>query len=142
MLPLKNKIISAINKKEITKFAIVGIINTIIGLTIIYVLIYLRFNDYTANLFGYVIGIFFSYILNKFYVFNNLRNNINFKEIIIFIIIFIFSYLMNIVILNISLNYFTSYVAQFFAIFVYTIFKIELCIYDRIIAKLYFGIKK
>ncbi|CUU68061.1 GtrA family protein [Campylobacter hyointestinalis subsp. hyointestinalis] len=123
MLPLKNKIISAINKKEITKFAIVGIINTIIGLTIIYVLIYLRFNDYTANLFGYVIGIFFSYILNKFYVFNNLRNNINFKEIIIFIIIFIFSYLMNIVILNISLNYFTSYVAQFFAIFVYTIFN-------------------
>lgn len=123
MLPLKNKIISAINKKEITKFAIVGIINTIIGLTIIYVLIYLRFNDYTANLFGYVIGIFFSYILNKFYVFNNLRNNINFKEIIIFLIIFIFSYLMNIVILNISLNYFTSYVAQFFAIFVYTIFN-------------------
>ncbi|WP_350310517.1 GtrA family protein [Campylobacter hyointestinalis] len=123
MLPLKNKIISAINKKEITKFAIVGIINTIIGLTIIYILIYLRFNDYTANLFGYVIGIFFSYILNKFYVFNNLRNNINFKEIIIFLIIFIFSYLMNIVILNISLNYFTSYVAQFFAIFVYTIFN-------------------
>ncbi len=54
------------------RFLLVGIANTLVGLGIIYFLMYyLRFEVVAANAFGYAIGILIGFVLNKTWTFGN-----------------------------------------------------------------------
>lgn len=102
--------------KETSKFSLVGLLNTLINIAIYNILLFLKFNYITANIIGYIAGMFNSYILNKKWVFkNNCHNNfIIFK----FIIVNLISLLIN----NLTLYLFVSYffinknISQIFAI--------------------------
>ena len=107
---------------QLIRFIIVGIFNTIIGLSIIYILIYFGFNNYISNIFGYLVGLSISFVLNKYYVFNAQKNNqIVYKQFGKFILIFMIAYSVNIIVLFIGLNHMTSYLAQFIAMIAYTV---------------------
>ncbi len=107
---------------QLLRFIIVGIFNTIIGLSVIYVLIYFGFNNYISNIFGYLVGLSISFILNKYYVFNTQNNNqIVHKQFVKFILIFLIAYSVNITALFITLNYVSNYTAQFIAMIAYTV---------------------
>ncbi len=107
---------------QLLRFIIVGILNTIIGLSVIYLFIYLGFNNYTSNFFGYMVGLSISFVLNKYYVFNaQYSNQIFYKQFTKFILIFIIAYSVNIIVLFVALNYMISYTAQFIAMVAYTL---------------------
>ena len=58
--------------KEIGTFLIIGIINTIVGLTSVFILYDLFINNYWISTFiGNSIGMFVSYLLNKKFTFKN-----------------------------------------------------------------------
>ncbi len=108
--------------RQFLRFIIVGIFNTIIGLSAIYSLIYFGVNNYIANIFGYMLGLTVGYILNKYYVFGVHYSNKNkYGQFVKYLVIFIIAYTVNIVILFIALKYMTGYLAQFISMGAYTI---------------------
>lgn len=123
---------------QLLRFIIVGILNTIIGLSVIYLCIYLGFNNYLSNIIGYMVGLSISFVLSKYYVFNTQNNNqIFYKQFIKFILIFIIAYSINIIVLFIALNYMTSYTAQFIAMVAYTVINFILNKYVTFRDRLY-----
>ncbi|WP_225223703.1 GtrA family protein [Solibacillus merdavium] len=80
------------NSKTFNKFVIVGIINTVIGTSIMFVAYNLFGMGYWISTFlNYFIGSIISYILNKYYT--SKSKNRNFTEVIKFIINIIVCYL-------------------------------------------------
>ncbi len=80
------------------KFILIGIINTIVGYSIIFSLLYLFGINYViSNAVGYLVGICVSFYLNKNYNFKTVSKNIN--EFCRFCISFIVSFVIN----NVSL---------------------------------------
>ena len=118
--PLKRIKLTKFNV-QFPKFVFIGIINTIIGLGIIYLLIYGGFNNYISNIIGYTVGLLISFILNKYYVFKSSPGKHRvYNQFIKFIFIFFIAYATNVFVLFISLDYMTSYLAQLIAMLVYT----------------------
>ena len=57
---------------ELIKFALVGIINTIICICLIFLLMHwLEFNAYISNIIGYSIAVLNSYLMNMFWTFSS-----------------------------------------------------------------------
>lgn len=57
--------------KSILKFAVIGVLNTIFGLIVIYTLMYSwELNYVLSNIIGYAFGILLSFILNSIWTFN------------------------------------------------------------------------
>ena len=56
--------------KQIGRFSIVGIINSIIGYSIIFGFMALGFSPYISNFMGYITGFFCSFFLNMNFVFS------------------------------------------------------------------------
>lgn len=57
--------------KSILKFAVIGVLNTIFGLIVIYTLMYSwELNFVLSNIIGYAFGILLSFILNSIWTFN------------------------------------------------------------------------
>jgi len=84
--------------REFVRFCIVGVINTSITLSVIFVLMNLLNVDYKiSNVIGYILGFINSFILNKFWTFKSQKNI--FKESFLFILVFVISYLVNFIIL-------------------------------------------
>ena len=117
MLLLKNKFLG---KYELLRFIIVGSLNTIIGLGVIFILLYIGIDDYIANISGYIVGLCTGFFLHKYFTFKS-KNKITLSEISRFLIIFLISYVVNITILYFTLFYMTNYLAQIFAMIGYTI---------------------
>lgn len=79
--------------KQFSKFSAVGVINTILSLSIIYGLAFgLHFPYLIANAIGYLIGLINSFILNREWTFQEKNKSINFSHIWRFLLIFIISY--------------------------------------------------
>ena len=77
--------------KTFLRFIVVGIINTIIGYTIIMLLFHLISLSYTLSYFlSYIVGIIISFFLNRKFVF--FSQNKKLKEFIKFLFAFIVSY--------------------------------------------------
>lgn len=56
---------------EFVKFLVVGVANTLVGLSVIYLSKwFLDFDDVTANILGYSVGIFVSFSLNSRWTFS------------------------------------------------------------------------
>ncbi len=103
------------------KYLLVGVINTIVGLGIIFTLMYCRFTPEIANIIGYSVGIIVSYILNKYFTFHS--NNSHKKDFFRFVIAMGIAYVINLIVLSVSYRYFgiNKYISQIIAGICYTI---------------------
>jgi putative flippase GtrA len=104
------------------RFALVGFVNTAIGYGVILVLYYrLNFPPIIANLGGYLIGAFVSYLLNRSYTFSS--NRPHFEAIPRYIATVAFCIGINLFVLHFSLTLLSLNVAiaQALALVTYTI---------------------
>jgi putative flippase GtrA len=70
-----NSFFSSITIKQILKFIIIGLLNSLITLAIIYFLFNIYKMDYRiANAVGYIIGFINSFIWNKLWTFKSNKN--------------------------------------------------------------------
>jgi len=108
--------------KQLFKFGIVGISNTLITAIVIWGLLKtLHFSDYTSNIIGYIAGLINSFIWNRLWTFKSkTRASITFYK---FIITFAISYAVQLGNLYLLLNFTTidPYLCQLLSIVVYTI---------------------
>lgn len=82
------------NSIELAKFASVGVLNTVVGLAIIYSLKWaLLWGDVAANLTGYFICIGFGFVLNGRWTFG--KSALNTRELVGYFLVAGVAYLMN-----------------------------------------------
>jgi len=87
---LKEQLLKTIS--QFIKFGIVGLINTLITLTTIFILSnYLNVYYIYSNFIGYLLGFINSFIMNKFWTFRSYGNL--YKESVLFLIVFLVCYL-------------------------------------------------
>jgi putative flippase GtrA len=104
------------------KFAVVGVVNTLAGLFVIYLCKWLfGFGDVMANTCGYSIGLALSFILNRGWTFKHSSPVL--PALAPFIAIFVLAYLSNLAAVLVAINSLemNSYVAQAVGILPYTI---------------------
>ncbi|UJS15925.1 MAG: GtrA family protein [Candidatus Jettenia sp.] len=88
---MANKVIPIVLIRQFLKFSFVGVLNTIITLSTIFIFMKLFNTRYlTANIIGYILGFANSFILNKKWTFHS--NKSCKREIISFIVIFLICY--------------------------------------------------
>jgi len=104
---------------QFVKYNLVGIINTIVGFSIIFALMFFGISPVNSNLTGYTIGSVLSFYLNSRYTFNSTENSRS--QIILFFMVLFFSYLLNLLVLQLLLDFVNPYIAQFFSAVVYTL---------------------
>jgi putative flippase GtrA len=104
------------------KYNLVGIVNTLIGFSIIIGLMYVGFSATMSNMIGYAIGAVISYVLNSRYTFSSTSPNGNAKENMIkFFLILGVAYVLNFVTLQYLLTTLNPYLSQLGAAVVYTL---------------------
>jgi len=105
------------------RFVLVGIGNTIIGLSIIYVLMYFfRLNIIASNFGGYILGALFGYAMNRVWTFkSNVGIGTSFFK---YSLVMIVAYLLNlgVVLLFSSETQINPYLVQAFGVVPYTLF--------------------
>jgi putative flippase GtrA len=111
----------------ISKFIAGGVINTAIGLSVIFLMMLLGAGPITANICGYAVGFVLSFTLNRQLVFLG-RSRVS-TELTRFSLAFGLSYLANLTSLHISLSVFAMnpFVAQLLSAAVYTCVMFALC---------------
>ncbi|KYH30671.1 GtrA-like protein [Clostridium tepidiprofundi DSM 19306] len=85
------------------KFALVGVTNTVISLTIYWLLLKINVNYLVSSTLAYIAGIFNGYILSSKYVFNKTKNILNAVK---FFSTYLSSLLINLCLLYIMVNTF------------------------------------
>lgn len=81
--------------KKALKFIIVGIINTVVGTSVMFLLYnFAGVNYWISSASNYIVGSIVSYVLNKYFTFNNKEKSV--KQVVKFVV-------------NISLCYFLAY---------------------------------
>jgi putative flippase GtrA len=103
------------------KYLIVGLINTLATLLIIYSLKWsINLNDVYANFIGYGVGLIISFNLNKKWIFNH--NNETKFIYLRFLFIAVLSYLANLIIVLICIYYLNvnDYISHIFGVPAYT----------------------
>lgn len=106
--------------KKLVKYICVGILNTIVGFGIIFLLMFFGVNPEISNLICYSIGIIFSYVMNKFFTFES--KNRSKKEFIKFILTMLTAYILNFITLKICLGLsINPYFSQIISGGVYTV---------------------
>lgn len=103
------------------KYLMVGMINTLVGFGIIFILMYRGLLPEIANFIGYLCGFILSFILNKYFTFKS-KNYVK-SEFIRFALSMGIAYLINLLILVISYRYFgiNEYISQIIAGIFYTL---------------------
>ena len=110
------------NFVQLKNFVLVGLLNTLIGYSIIIMFIFLKFDNYTSNFLGYIFGMIVSFFLHK-----NLTFQIKlfrYYQFFKYLFVFFVSYLLNLFILHILLSIIilNQYLSQLISIFCYSIF--------------------
>ena len=109
-------ILQKLLKFEFTKFAFVGLINTIVGSFLFYNIIWLNFRYQTALFFSWLVATFISYFLTVKFVFAYKRARKIYEETFYFFllaIVYFFGFLFTIETLN---PFFGVYLSYAFAI--------------------------
>lgn len=108
--------------RQIFQFGFVGILNTIVGYTIILIALWFGFNDISANVSGYAIGLALSFLLNSRWTFGGMTAT-SISVVARYLIAFAFSYTTNlIVILELrSTHLLSSWAVHLVGIGIYTI---------------------
>ena len=120
----------SIDLAQILRFLIVGGLNTLLGLSVIFLLkAYFGLDDFVSNLIGYCIGLINSFFLNKKWTFNHESNKSS--TVLRFIFAFLISYLANIYTVLAVRDYIgiNSYLAQGSGIIPYTVIFYLTCRY-------------
>jgi len=108
--------------KQLVKFAIIGVSNTLITAVLIWIFLrWLHFNDYLANVLSYIIGLINSFVWNRNWTFAD-KGHV-WTSLIKFAAVFVVCYLIQLGTLSLLLKYTTidNYVSQLLAIVAYTI---------------------
>lgn len=109
-------------KKTILEFLtynLVGIVNTFVGFSIIFTLMFMGMSAVDSNIIGYAIGAIVSYKLNKKYTFKDTSNSKT--QIIKFFSVLLVAYALNFLTLQILLETLNPYLAQLISAVVYTL---------------------
>ena len=103
------------------KYLLVGLINTVIGFGIIFIMMFCGFSPEVSNLVGYVVGIFVSYILNKYFTFKQRKKSK--KEFFKFTLSMLIAYSLNLLTLLICYRILNidKYLSQIIAGVIYTL---------------------
>lgn len=107
---------------QFTKFLSVGVINTLVGLAVIYMAKwYFHLGNVMANALGYAIGLVLGFILNSRWTFA--YHGPNTSAIVKFLLVALFAYCMNLltVLIAIHLIDLNDYIAQAMGIPSYTL---------------------
>ena len=107
---------------KIFKFLTVGLLNTIIGLSVIYLaMFFFKVNPFVSNAIGYGVGLFLGYFLNKRWTFSSHHHDKS--SLVIYLCVIAFSYLVNMAVVYFAINYIylNPYVAQLLGMISYTI---------------------
>ena len=105
---------------SLLKYLCVGIVNSILGYAIIFILIYVGVIAEISNFLGYFIAIFVSFYLNKYFTFNNgVKNKL---QILKFMFSMVISYILNLIVMSFSYRIIeiNAYISQILGGFVYT----------------------
>lgn len=81
------------------KFGSVGLLNTLIGYSTIFTLIYIGANEYLANACGYLTGLCISYVINRNWTFDN-SHKFSYGQIIEYSISVLLAYIANLSIIS------------------------------------------
>ena len=100
-------------------YNIVGIANTIVGFSIIFLLMLFGVTATESNIIGYAVGSVVSYFLNKKYTFKSKKKSK--KEALKFFTVLLISYGLNMLTLQWLLEFLNPYLSQIFAAIVYTL---------------------
>ncbi|WP_077046219.1 GtrA family protein [Pseudomonas sp. KK4] len=110
--------------KQLIKFVIVGVLNTILGYSVIFGCMYiLGMDPVISNVVGYLIGLMLSYTLNRKVTFQSTSKSKS--EVVRFLIVFLIAYFANLAVLMILINVgvFHEVVNQIVAGAVYVVFS-------------------
>ena len=104
------------------RFLTVGMLNTVVGLTIIYLAKFLGgLGDFAANVTGYRVGLLLSFALNSTWTFK--YDGMFLPAFGKFTLVFITAYLLNLVCVMVAIHQgLNSYLAQALGIIPYTVF--------------------
>lgn len=105
---------------SLLKYLCVGIVNSILGYAIIFILIYVGVIAEISNFLGYFIAIFVSFYLNKYFTFNDeVKNKL---QILKFMFSMVISYILNLIVMSFSYRIIeiNVYISQILGGFVYT----------------------
>jgi len=107
---------------QLIKFGIVGVINTLITLTTIFVLSnYLNVYYIYSNCIGYLLGFINSFVMNKFWTFQS-QGNI-YKESLFFLLVFLVCYIIQLSVLYYlhGIRQYNENLSQLISMVVYTL---------------------
>lgn len=107
---------------ELVKFASVGVLNTVLGLVVIYSLKWgLQWGDASANLAGYLVGILLGFVLNGRWTFS--QSTLKPRQLLGYLLAVAVAYLMNLgaVLLTIKVFFITGDYAQLVGVPVFTL---------------------
>lgn len=104
---------------QFVKYNLVGVVNTLVGFTIIFLLMYMGFSATLSNMLGYAMGTVVSYILNSKYTF--VSSSSKQAVMVKFFMALALAYALNFMVLQVLLTSVNPYLAQFGAAVVYTL---------------------
>ena len=106
---------------SVINYIFIGVINTLFGYGVIFLLLYINMEAEIANFIGYFLGFFLSYYLNKKYNFKS--NKSHREDLPKFIISMAISYILNLTVMVISYRVLNIdvYISQIIGGLVYTI---------------------
>lgn len=121
-MPQKIVYKNTVHKNTLIQFItynIVGIANTLVGFSIIFLLMFVGLSATLSNAIGYAIGAVLSYYLNKKYTFKSTTNSKT-QAVKFFTVLFI-AYILNFITLQWLLGSLNPYLAQLISAVVYTL---------------------
>lgn len=104
---------------QFIRYNAVGVVNTLVGFSIIFGLMFLGIDPTVSNAIGYGVGGVLSFYLNKKYTFQSTGNAI--KQALYFFMVLGVSYLLNFMTLQFLLPRTDAYIAQLISAVVYTL---------------------
>jgi putative flippase GtrA len=108
--------------RQALKFGLVGVLNTAIGLGVIYALMWgAGMNPFAANVIGYSLALTSSYLVNKAWTFQDKRRS--HRQFVVFLLVFGICYGLQMIVLWILIKPLgvNPYISQPLAMVVYTI---------------------
>ena len=112
--------------KQFIVYNLIGIVNTLVGFSLVFFFLFVGMSPMVSNFIGYLLGVILSFFLNKRFTF--IKYKIDNFVIIAFFSILFFAYLVNAVIFYVGINSFnlSPYVAQIISGVVYTLLSFTL----------------
>ena len=108
----------------LVKYLLVGVLNTIVGFGLIFLLMWQGFSPELSNIIGYAVGICFSFVMNKIFTFGSKQasKTANLKEFVKFVSSMLIAWVLNFITLKICLKMgVNAYLAQIISGGIYTI---------------------